>query len=217
MRASAPLPAAPDRPARWTALRRVLDHTGHLVLYLPAGYWPRGAELLSLARRLLPEARDGRAGLARGRYRRPYLVDLRTAAPLPVDVNLSHSGDLVVVGVSRTARIGVDAERTDRTIATGPTMLARFCDPAERAWLATLDPGARVAEIARLWTCKEATAKADGRGLGLDLRTVRVGGVPDPPVHAHPVELRPGDRYWVATALLTDPPPVHGRTREEPT
>ncbi|SMF97513.1 4'-phosphopantetheinyl transferase superfamily protein, partial [Methylomagnum ishizawai] len=62
---------------------------------------------------------------------------------------------------------GVDAECLERS----PDALAlaeRFCSAREAAWLGSLPPEARQGEFLRLWTLKEAVAKATGLGLHLD-------------------------------------------------
>jgi phosphopantetheinyl transferase len=204
--------------AGWAALRRRLRGTGYAVGYFIASDAVRGGPAghrlagLTLAR-LLDVAPD-RLALARDARRRPYAV-LRdtgarlTAAGWPVDVNLSHTEDVLVVGVSLRGRIGVDVERADRPIATSAGMLARFCGPGERAVLATLPPSDRVEHTVRLWTCKEAVAKADGRGLALGLASLPVLRPSSAwTVHASRVPhlARPaGPGFWVATALLPVP------------
>ncbi|GAA4982756.1 4'-phosphopantetheinyl transferase superfamily protein [Pseudonocardia tropica] len=221
----------------WNGLRRALATTGHTVVYGVAGERSSAEVLLAVARRLLPDRTRDRLAVARGPHRRPHLVDRVSGRPVPVDVNLSHTADLVVVGVARTggppgtaARIGVDVERVDRLVADRPGMLARFTAPVERRRLAAVPDATRTAAVSRLWTCKEAVAKADGRGLGLDLRTV----VPEPGhdghgevaavrggaraavtarLVAHPA--RPGERYWIATALLYHVDPGPGLDRKE--
>ncbi|WP_063742018.1 4'-phosphopantetheinyl transferase family protein [Streptomyces yerevanensis] len=83
-----------------------------------------------------------------------------------VDVGLSHTGELIVVGISRGGRIGVDAEPLSRTL-TLDVMRRRMCTPAERAFLSGLDGPRQTAALLRLWTLKEAYTKALGQGLRL--------------------------------------------------
>lgn len=87
--------------------------------------------------------------------------------------NLSHSGDLALVGVHSDSELGVDIER-DRPQTDGMGLARRFFTPRETAWLAALAPEERVAGFGRLWTCKEAWMKSDGRGLTLPLQQVEV-------------------------------------------
>ncbi|MER6471602.1 4'-phosphopantetheinyl transferase family protein [Streptomyces collinus] len=92
---------------------------------------------------------------------RPHLRGLRQ-----VDVGLSHTGELIVVGVGRGGRIGVDAEPLSRTLSLD-VMGERMCTPAERAFLGRLDSPTRTAAMLRLWTLKEAYTKALGQGMRL--------------------------------------------------
>lgn len=92
---------------------------------------------------------------------RPYLRGLDQ-----IDVSLTHTDDLIAVGVSRNGRIGVDAEPAERTISFD-LMQEHVCTPAERAELQRLPAAERTAELLRLWTLKEAYTKALGQGLRL--------------------------------------------------
>ncbi|MFD4790820.1 4'-phosphopantetheinyl transferase family protein [Streptomyces sp. NPDC058459] len=92
---------------------------------------------------------------------RPHLRGLHQ-----VDVGLSHTGELIAVGVGSGGRIGVDTEPLSRTLALD-VMSERMCTPAERAFLDRLDDPARTAALLRLWTLKEAYTKALGQGMRL--------------------------------------------------
>lgn len=92
---------------------------------------------------------------------RPYLRGLGQ-----IDVSLTHTDDLVAVGLSRNGRIGVDAEPTGRALDF-ELLHGHVCTPAERAALESLPPAARSARMLRLWTLKEAYTKALGQGLRL--------------------------------------------------
>lgn len=94
---------------------------------------------------------------------RPYAV---RPGGYRVEISLSHTGDLLVAGVSRRGRIGVDVEAAGRPMRyddVGP----RLCAPAERAALAGLAEPERERALLRLWTLKEAYTKALGRGMRL--------------------------------------------------
>lgn len=88
---------------------------------------------------------------------KPVLVD----AP-GVDINLSHSGAWIAVGLSRSGRLGVDVE-AERPEAFWREMAASFLSPNEIA--AKLPPGG--APFLKLWTAKEAALKAEGSGLSI--------------------------------------------------
>ncbi|GAA3803935.1 hypothetical protein GCM10022403_042360 [Streptomyces coacervatus] len=83
-------------------------------------------------------------------------------------ISLSHTDDLILVGLCRGGRIGVDAERADRRLPAADALRRHHCSPEERAWLASLPEAEQEAELVRLCTLKEAYAKAVGLGLSLD-------------------------------------------------
>ncbi len=88
--------------------------------------------------------------------------------------NLSHSGDLALIGVTRGREVGVDLERVQGEIEFDP-IVEHYFDP-EEAWdIRTAPPQERVGKFFDLWTCKEACVKADGGGLGTRLRAGRFG------------------------------------------
>jgi phosphopantetheinyl transferase len=62
-------------------------------------------------------------------------------------------------------RIGIDAE----LLRGAPKPIASALSPSEVAGLEALSGRARAESFLRLWTAKEAVAKADGRGLALPL------------------------------------------------
>ncbi|MGW0932878.1 4'-phosphopantetheinyl transferase family protein [Streptomyces sp. NPDC002644] len=100
---------------------------------------------------------------------RPYLRGLDQ-----IDVSLTHTDDLIAVGVSRNGRIGVDAEPADRTLSFD-LLQQHICSPAERAELRDLPEDRRTAELLRLWTLKEAYTKALGQGLRLSFNEFGFG------------------------------------------
>ncbi|WP_267241972.1 4'-phosphopantetheinyl transferase family protein [Streptomyces sp. PR69] len=111
-------------------------------------------------------ADPARAELVRGEGGRPAV-----RAPAGFDVSISHTGDLLVVGVARGRRIGVDTEERDRPLSM-PLLPEKFCHPEELARLARLPAEARNRALVHRWTLKEAYAKALGVGLRLDLSGV---------------------------------------------
>ncbi|MGW3566625.1 4'-phosphopantetheinyl transferase family protein [Streptomyces sp. NPDC000941] len=94
---------------------------------------------------------------------RPYA---RCAGAGRVELSLSHTGGLLVAGVSRGTRIGVDVEASGRPMRYADVG-RRLCAPAERAALAGLAEPERERALLRLWTLKEAYTKALGRGMRL--------------------------------------------------
>ncbi|MEU6474748.1 4'-phosphopantetheinyl transferase superfamily protein [Streptomyces massasporeus] len=92
---------------------------------------------------------------------RPYLRGFGQ-----LDMSLTHSEDLIAVGLSRTGRIGVDAEPA-HTHPPAEGFLGHVCTPAERTELALLPAAQQHRARLGLWTLKEAYSKALGQGLPL--------------------------------------------------
>ena len=84
-----------------------------------------------------------------------------------VQFNLSHTLDLAVLSVTSRCAIGVDIETT-RQIA--PELARRFFSQAENKTLDNLCTSRWTETFLRIWTAKEAVAKAVGLGLALDFR-----------------------------------------------
>ncbi len=81
-----------------------------------------------------------------------------------IDVSLSHTEEVIVVGITRRGRLGVDVERADRRLA-GTGSEPRTCTPHEYAALRATAGRERNDALVRLWTLKEAYSKAVGQGL----------------------------------------------------
>ncbi|MFI8965354.1 4'-phosphopantetheinyl transferase family protein [Streptomyces sp. NPDC053493] len=90
---------------------------------------------------------------------RPYLRGIDQ-----LDVGLSHTEGLLVVGLTRFGRIGVDTEPADRRMLELGTE-AMACTPHELEALERVPAERRDRELVRLWTLKEAYSKAIGQGL----------------------------------------------------
>ena len=86
--------------------------------------------------------------------------------------SVSHSGEAMVIAVASGHDVGVDLERADRRVADG--VLRRALNDRERALVAALPPSRRNEAALRLWTAKEAYAKAIGRGLAHPLSEIDV-------------------------------------------
>lgn len=138
---------------------------------------------------------------------RPYLRGMDQ-----IDISLSHTESLLLVGLTRRGWIGVDAELTNRPMLGSGTE-RQICTPHETELLANVPEERRNAALVRLWTLKEGYSKAIGQGLRF--RFTEFGfGPQDRPVQV----LRPdgspgtgdewtfdthlvGGRYTVSTAL----------------
>jgi 4'-phosphopantetheinyl transferase len=90
----------------------------------------------------------------------PRLAD--AGGTSPPYISLSHSGDRVACAISAEDPIGVDIEsiRADRPVAA---LAEAAFGPVEAAAVARIGS----AEFYRLWTLREALAKATGAGFGL--------------------------------------------------
>ncbi|WP_328872934.1 4'-phosphopantetheinyl transferase superfamily protein [Streptomyces sp. NBC_00287] len=98
---------------------------------------------------------------------RPVLTSAR------LEFSLSHSRDLVLIGVAPTP-IGVDTEPVPKPGTA--ELLAKALHPAEREEVETALPEHRSAVFARLWVRKEAYLKGLGTGFGRDLAADDVRG-----------------------------------------
>lgn len=112
--------------------------------------------------------------------------------------NVSHAaGGIAIALVEQPepagVRVGVDVEPVG---AGAHEDVARLLfGPAELDWLAALEPTQRAHGFLALWTLREAVAKADGRGLSLDVSNIRF----DPQANR---------RHWLrSTGMVSAPAP----------
>jgi 4'-phosphopantetheinyl transferase len=85
--------------------------------------------------------------------------------------NVSHSGDAMLLAISRDQEVGIDLEfsRRPRRVVE---LAERWFAPAEAAALRALPELSRQRAFLNLWTCKEAVLKADGSGIASGLHRV---------------------------------------------
>ena len=88
--------------------------------------------------------------------------------------NLSHSGDLALIAVTRGREVGVDVERVQHDMEFDP-IVEHYFEPDEAWDLRTAPPQERASRFFDLWTRKEACVKADGGGLGTKMNGERFG------------------------------------------
>ncbi|MEV0495156.1 4'-phosphopantetheinyl transferase family protein [Streptomyces atratus] len=93
-----------------------------------------------------------------------------------VHISLSHTDDLLLVGLATDGVIGVDTERSDRVLY-GSGLGRHMCTPYEAERIEAMPVAERNPAMLRLWTLKEAYSKAIG--LGMLFRFTDFGFSPD--------------------------------------
>jgi 4'-phosphopantetheinyl transferase len=117
-------------------------------------------------------------------------------APSQLRFNLSHSGELAVVALSRGLEVGVDVERIREQVNL-EGIARRFFAPAEAADLLARPPAEQAQAFFRCWTRKEAFIKAKGGGLSIPLSQFRVTLGSDEGAALVDVDWDPGEmRRW---------------------
>ena len=87
----------------------------------------------------------------------------------PYDISVTWTGRWGLVAFA-DCRVGIDAEPSNAT----PSPVTSALSSTEAALLAARPESKRTRSFLRLWTAKEAVAKADGRGLTLPLNQLDV-------------------------------------------
>jgi 4'-phosphopantetheinyl transferase len=128
-----------------------------------------------------------------GRFGKPAV--LANSGRHMLQFNLSHSGALALYALGLEREVGVDVEHVDERFAFIPTAQL-FFTKTETSSLAVLPPERQHAAFFRIWTRKEALAKACGLGAHLDFRTLESG---DPPRLAGA-----GPRAWKCVSLTPE-------------
>lgn len=89
-----------------------------------------------------------------------------------VDFNISHSGQMVACAIGKGSRVGIDIEKVDER-----RHLLNFEGYFfEEEWERIMSSEDVYGAFYEYWTKKEAALKADGRGLSVSLKRVRVSG-----------------------------------------
>lgn len=127
--------------------------------------WTSRREIL--ARYLGCSARD--VPLERAEDGRPVL---RTNG-LTLEHSMAHSGDWMMLAVSRLGSVGLDLEQVDRSV-DGVRLAARFFAREDAVAIAGLPSAERAEAFFRAWTEKEAYLKGIGGGVPSRLRSVCV-------------------------------------------
>lgn len=122
-----------------------------------------------------------------------------------LEFNLSHSGDFVLVAVTRARRVGVDVERIRSGISSS-VIAQRYFSKEEFAELQALPLRQREAAFFTCWTRKEAYIKARGLGLSLALESFDVSLSPNEPALLRATRPDPDEAArWSLFPLKTDP------------
>lgn len=98
-------------------------------------------------------------------FGKPFL----TAADAP-QFNLSHSGDVVMLAVTRDRQVGVDVEKI-RTVMYRASIAESNFTAHEQAFLSRHSAGLENEAFFRCWCRKESYIKAVGKGLAIPLNT----------------------------------------------
>jgi 4'-phosphopantetheinyl transferase len=146
--------------------------------------------------------RPGELSFRTGPYGKPHLDPERYGER--IRFNVSHSGELALVAVSRERELGVDIEHV-RPLDGIDEIVARHFSPGERLALKCVAPTARLAMFYQYWTLKEAYLKACGVGLSRALEEVDVSGACDHPIRLPDVSAVADEKFWTGRTL--DPPP----------
>lgn len=127
--------------------------------------------------------------------------------------NVSHSGDLALIGLLRGGELGVDLEAF-RQLSDRDALVRRYFSDVENQFYFSLPQADREAGFYNCWTRKEAVVKALGQGLSYSLRAFDVTLAPqDSPSLLRLQQLaghesgwcldafRPGEGYAAAVAV----------------
>jgi 4'-phosphopantetheinyl transferase len=108
-----------------------------------------------------------------GPFGKPMLASQTQAEKLYF--NVSHSGNLVLIALTRAGEIGVDIENCTLTALELETFAKTVLSETEITRLSQIHPAERRAHFFKIWTLKEAYLKALGSGLQVDPIQVCLG------------------------------------------
>ena len=127
------------------------------------------------------------------RFGRPEIVP-HPGVP-PIRFNVSHSHGVVLAGFTLDHDIGVDIESHSRQLSVDG--ISKFLSLPEREQLESFDVEARAKAFLRIWTLKEAYAKAHGMGLSLPFDRFSFGLSEQPELSIHnDFDLDDSPRSW---------------------
>jgi 4'-phosphopantetheinyl transferase len=108
-------------------------------------------------------------------FGKPRLMAMRGR---PLQFNVSHSGELILIAITMGRAVGIDIERI-RTDLDLDGVAARFFSANECKILASLSGPGKYEAFFTCWTRKEAYLKARGVGLSVPLDQFDVSFLPD--------------------------------------
>ena len=177
-----PAPSSPPSPAAEVHVWR-----------LPVDAVPRDEALQRVISRYLCRATE----LVRDEHGKPRLA----SEPERLAFNLSHSGGLALVAVTRGREVGVDIER-EKPGRDLVALAERALAPEDAAAVREAPEEERCRAFHRLWTRHEARLKCLGVGLGQHPTW------PSPPVAVADLPIDPG--YAAAVAVTGEAVPLRG-------
>jgi 4'-phosphopantetheinyl transferase len=99
-----------------------------------------------------------------GSHGKPYLDPSSTNGVAALEFNVSHSGGVALIAVSRGPALGIDVEQI-RPIRESDRIVASFFTEVEQAEFREIPEMKRESAFLRGWTRKEAILKGLGKGL----------------------------------------------------
>lgn len=136
-------------------------------------------------------------------YGRPAIANAHTP---PLQFNISHTRDLIVMALCLEGELGVDVEHSDRRGQT-VEIAERFFSPREVTQLRAMPGSFQRDRFFDLWTLKESYIKARGMGLSIPLNSFTFSFPADTSIELH-VEPSAGDcavgwRFWQLSPTAT--------------
>lgn len=113
-----------------------------------------------------PDVAPEKWQFAHNAYGRPALCAPSIVSP--IDFNISHSREALVMAFVAQGAVGVDVEYTQRQ-CRALAVAQRYFSVSEVTELRALEPALQRARFFELWTLKEAYIKACGMGLAIPL------------------------------------------------
>ncbi|MGJ8678062.1 MAG: 4'-phosphopantetheinyl transferase family protein [Akkermansiaceae bacterium] len=107
--------------------------------------------------------------LCYGKFGKPFLSEKYNAQ---IEFNISHAGEIIVIGMTHSEPIGVDIEMSSSSKLT--EISSYFLHAAEIEHIASLPPELVENRLLDIWTAKEALLKAVGMGLQVDPTTIQI-------------------------------------------